>query len=271
MNKEQLGHILKTEFGYQSPPRNCFLAKNIPGWATATFYPRILMTVLAGNLLARLGKFDRERWSNASGAVIKIAEAAGGRLKVSGLKGVAEHKEPLIYIANHMSMLDTLLLPCLTLAFNNVTFVVKERLLRYPLFGPMMRAVHPIAITRSSPREDLKIVLSEGQNVISKDCSVVIFPQATRNVVFDIASFNSLGVKLARRAGVPVVPVALKTDFQGNGKIIRDFGYINPKKTIHIKFGAPMTVEGNGQATHHKVVDFIAKSLKEWGCMIKEA
>lgn len=270
MDREEFWHILKTEFGYQSSQRSCFLAKNIPGWATFIFYARILRLILVNSLLARMGKFDRGKWSNSSLAVIKAVEAVGGRLEVSGLEGVTAHKGPLVYIANHMSMLDTFLLPCLTLAFNDVTFVVKEGLLRYPVFGPIMRAVHPIAVTRHSPRHDLKIVLSEGQDVIAKNCSIVIFPQATRNIVFETASFNSLGVKLAQRAGIPVVPVALKTDFQGNGRIIRDFGWIDPRKTIYIRFGTPMNVQDNGQGTHQKIIDFIVMSLREWGCEIQE-
>lgn len=269
MDREEFWHILKTEFGYQSPPRTCFLAKNFPGWATVVFYAKILKLVAVNSVIARLGRFDRRQWANSSVAAIKIVESVGGRLHVSGLRGVTEHTGPLVYIANHMSMLDTFLLPCLTLAFNDVTFVVKKGLLRYPVFGPIMRAIHPIAVTRDSPRADLKKVLSKGQNVISKDSSIVIFPQATRNAVFDLASFNSLGVKLAQRTGVPVVPVALKTDFQGNGRIIRDLGHINPKKNLYIKFGAPLSVEGSGPTTHRKIMGFIASSLREWGCEIQ--
>ena len=220
-------------------------------------------------MIARLGKYDRERWATSSFSVIKILESVGGRLHVSGLREVTKHTAPFVYVANHMSMLDTLLLPCIALALNDVSFVVKEGLLRYPLFGPVMRAVHPIAVTRDSPREDLKKVLREGRDVIAKGSSIVIFPQASRNTVFDLASFNSLGVKLARRTGVPVVPVALKTDFQGNGRFIRDLGYINPGKSIYIKFGLPMAVEGGGRATHRKITEFIADSLREWGCKIK--
>ena len=54
--------------------------------------------------------------------------------------------------------------------------------------------------------------------------------------VFKPEEFNSIGVKLAKKAGVPVVPVAIKTDFWGNGRIIKELGPIDNKKTIHIKF-----------------------------------
>jgi len=178
---------------------------------------------------------------------------------------MSTQKGPLVYIANHMSMLDTLVLPCILLAFKEITFVVKESLLNYPVFGSILRAVNPIAVTRRNPREDLKVVLNQGKKLLSKGHSIVIFPQATRSDTFDAESFNSLGVKLARQAGVPVVPIALKTDFQQNGKIIKDMGPVNPRKTLYLKFGEPLAVEGGGQVTHRAVVAFIIKTLSAWG------
>jgi len=41
-----------------------------------------------------------------------------------------------------------------------------------------------------------------------------------RTVAFDPALFTSIGVKLAQRAGVPVVPLALLTDAWGNGRLV---------------------------------------------------
>jgi len=50
------------------------------------------------------------------------------------------------------------------------------------------------------------------------DISVLIFPQTTRDLRFDPNKFNTLGIKLAKRAKVPVIPVAVKTDAWGMGK-----------------------------------------------------
>ena len=58
------------------------------------------------------------------------------------------------------------------------------------------------------------------------------------------------------RAGVPVMPVAIKTDFQGNGKLIKDMGPVDPSKTLYFKFGEPMAVEGKGREAHQYVVEF---------------
>ena len=258
-------HILRTTSGYQSPRKSRFLVKNLPGWATCIYYVRLLGIIFKESIAAQKGPYDSRTWAKGSLSVIRLVESVGGKFQVSGLRGMYGQKGPFVYIANHMSLLDTFVLPCILVAFGQVTFVVKEGLLKLPVFGVIMRAVHPIAVTRRNPREDLKVVLTEGQELLSRGCSVIIFPQATRSDKFDAASFNSLGVKLARKAGVPVVPVALKTDFQQNGKIIKDIGRINPGRTLYLKFGEPMAVESIGQATHQKVVEFITQNLKSWG------
>ena len=182
---------------------------------------------------------------------------------------VGQHKGPLVYIANHMSILETVILPSITLCFNDVTFIIKNELLKYPVIGRVMKALDLIAVYRQSPREDLKIVLNEGQKRIRQGCSVVIFPQATRSTVFHVKNFNTLGVKLARKAGVPVVPIALKTDFHGNGRWLKDIGPIHPERPIYFKFGNPIPVVGNGQAAHHSVVEFIAQNLRSWGVEVR--
>ncbi len=269
MNTNQFRQIIKTKHGYQSPERRLFLANHLPGWRTFIYYARIVIAFVIGRLQALRGQLTAERWLKASIRCLRAVESAGGRVNVSGLDALGQHKGPLVYIANHMSILETIVLPSLTLCFNDVTFIIKNELLKYPIIGGVMKALKLIAVHRQNPREDLKIVLNEGHKRIREGCSVVIFPQATRSTVFDEKIFNTLGVKLARKAGVPVVPIALKTDFHGNGRWIKDIGPINPELALYFKFGEPLTVTGNGRATHQRVVEFITRNLKQWGADIR--
>ena len=183
---------------------------------------------------------------------------------------MAAYQGPVVYIANHMSLLEPLILPGIALAFNRITFVIKEELRHYPIVGHIMRALKLIAVSRENPREDLKVVLNAGHNFITSGGSIFIFPQATRSVEFDTRVFNTLGVKLASKAGVPVIPVAVKTDFQSNGKFIKDMGRIDPGKPLHFKFGDLMKVEGKGRQTQQRVVDFISRNLTSWGVRVKK-
>jgi 1-acyl-sn-glycerol-3-phosphate acyltransferase len=87
--------------------------------------------------------------------------------------------------------------------------------------------------------------------------------------VFDVRNFNTLGVKLARKSGVPVVPIALKTDFHGAGRWLKDIGPIFPDRPIYFKFGNPIPIVGNGMAAHRSVVEFITQNLASWGVGVR--
>jgi 1-acyl-sn-glycerol-3-phosphate acyltransferase len=165
-----------------------------------------------------------------------------------------------------MSLLETFMLPALVTPDRLTSFVVKESLTRYPLFGAVMRAVEPIVVQRANAREDLKTVLTEGERKLrEEERSVLIFPQSTRSVAFQPRTFNSMAAKLARRAGVPLVPLALKTDFHGIGKRFRDLGRIDRSKVVHFAFGPPIHVTGTGKGAHKQTVRFIGACLREWG------
>ena len=54
-----------------------------------------------------------------------------------------ELKDPVIFIGNHMSTLETFVLPWIILPHRPLTFVVKRELLGYPLFPPGAQQVVP--------------------------------------------------------------------------------------------------------------------------------
>ena len=163
-----------------------------------------------------------------------------------------------------MSTLETMIFPGLIQPLINITFVVKDALIRHWAFKDVMLSRKPIVLSRSNPREDFQIVMTQGQRLLSEGMSIVIFPQSTRRVEFRPNEFNSLGIKLAVRSGVKVIPVAIKTDFWGHGKFSSYLGPIDRSKPIHITFGSPMEVSGNGRIEHQKVVDFIESHLEMW-------
>jgi 1-acyl-sn-glycerol-3-phosphate acyltransferase len=210
------------------------------------------------------GEYDTKAWSDSSFEIFRFIEKTGGKFHISGMENIAKTPEPVLFISNHMSTLETMVFPGIVAPYREVTFVVKESLVKHPLFGDVMRSRNPIVVGRTDPRKDLEAVMNGGMDLLSKGISIIIFPQSTRSLEFKPEDFNSLGVKLAKKAGVDVVPVAIKTDFWGNGKLIKELGPLDHNKPIHIKFGEPFKVTGTGKAENQKIIEFIQSSLKEW-------
>ncbi|MGB3212134.1 MAG: lysophospholipid acyltransferase family protein [Desulforhopalus sp.] len=251
--------IVYTNFHYHTEkrPRTIF-------FPSLVFYFRLFRIVLRASRLAKADRYDSTNWLESSYEVMQRLEDAGVRIDISGIENIVKASGPVVIIGNHMSMMETLLLPVMIQPIKHVTFVVKETLLSYPVFKYIMRSRNPIAVTRTNPRQDLKTVLNEGVDRLTKDISVIVFPQTTRSHTFDEKQMSSIGVKLAKKAGVAIVPLALKTDCWQNGKKFKDFGKLDVTKTAHFAFGEPLVVDGKGDAEQAVINAFIAKKLKEW-------
>lgn len=230
----------------------------------AAFYPSMLGTVYRTSRIAKAGNLDDVAWANSSQEIIAAFERAGCTFHFENLEGFTGFDGPCVVIGNHMSTLETFALPAMLQPHKDIAFVVKQSLAEYPFFRWVIKATNPIIVGRSNPRDDLKTVINGGVSRLEKGRSVIVFPQSTRSVTLDTQKFNTIGIKLAKHAGVPVVPLALKTDAWSMGNVVKDFGDVIPWKTIRFRFGNPMAVEGNGKNQHAAICDFITSALEEW-------
>lgn len=234
-----------------------------PMFPTLSFYRQVLCGPFR-YLFART-KNDRcndAEWAYSSAWCADILEKNGGDVRVDGLSFIREG--PYVFIANHMSTLETFFLPGMIRPHTPVTFVVKKSLTTMPFFGRIMRSRQPVVVGRRSPREDLRTVMEGGIEKLRRGVSIIVFPQSTRSMNFQREHFNTIGVKLARKAGVPIIPVALKTDAWGQGSMIKDFGRIRVDLPARFRFGAPVSIVGNGKREHAQIAGFIEENITAW-------
>ncbi len=229
------------------------------------FYWKNFLIFSQSGRCGRRGELTAERQIFYSNQNIRLIEACGGRIHLRGLDNLRNlHGQPVVLIGNHMSLLETAIFHAIARPHLDFTFVIKSALLDIPHFGDIMRSLDAITVGRENPRDDLRAVLEEGQQRLAAGRSVIIFPQSTRSAEFNPEKFNSIGVKLAKAAGVPIVPFALKTDFLANGKWIRDLGPIQRENDVWFEFAPAMPVTGNGRDELKWTVDFITDRLNTW-------
>jgi 1-acyl-sn-glycerol-3-phosphate acyltransferase len=247
---------------YKTPHRRIFpLWKALP---TLGFLRYVLPTVMRAGARAKWGTFDTTGWAKSSLEVLRALENIGVTIEITGIDHFGKLNGPCVFLSNHMSTLETFVLPVVIASIKPVTFVVKEALVDTPVFKYVMRSRDPVTVGRTNAREDLRAVLEGGTDRLNAGISIVIFPQTTRFLDFDPKTFNTIGIKLAKKAGVPVVPVALKTDAWGNGKHFKDFGRMDPTLPVHFAFGEPLWIKDRGTEEHTKVLEFIKNKLDEW-------
>lgn len=252
---------------YDTPinKKRVFLDKLFLGSRVYFIVRYVAMTFYLSNK-ARKGQYHYDEYMEQGFLSFRLLEDIGAKFHIEGIDNIrAVIDEPVVFVGNHMSTLETMIFPGVIVPLKKSIFVVKKSLLTFPVFGHIMRATKPIAVGRVNPREDLKTVMTEGVEVLKSGTSVIIFQQSHRNPNFDPEKFSSLGIKLAQKAGVKIVPFALKTDFWGNAKKIRDFGPIRRKEKVCFSFGKPIATEEIGKDTNDRVINFIQEKLAEWG------
>ena len=79
--------------------------------------------------------------------------------------------------SRHQSAFDTIV--WLTLV-PRCCYVLKQELLRIPLFGPLMPLAGMIAVDRDGGAAALRGLLREGERAVREGRQIVIFPEGTR-------------------------------------------------------------------------------------------
>ena len=252
------------------PSRRRTLLDRLLGGARWVFYADYIRLVLSCSNAARRSRFPDEAWNRSSWEVLDSMERHGARFDIEGWENVSALEAPVGFVSNHMSTTESMVLPALIRPHRPVTFVVKESLTRGRLFGPIMRSRDPVVVTRKDPRRDMVTVLEEGAKRLAAGISVVIFPEGTRQDEFRPANFNSLGVKLATKTGVKVVPIALRTDFWGNGKwfdFMKEWGPLHRDRKLRFAFGPAIDPAIDARVAHRETVDFISGKMREWALL----
>lgn len=270
MTLQEFHWQLRSAGRYETPAGHNPAAAGGGFCASARFHGTVATRAMSGGCKAWFGRYNFDVWAQDSLVVLQTVERLGGRVVCEGFAPRAACPGPVVYVANHMSMLETMLLPCLLTSFSPVAIVLKDSLMRYPFFGALCRAIAPIVVSRRNVRADLQAVLDQGCAKLAAGSSVLLFPQGTRMTVFNPRRFNSMGAKLAQTAGVPLVPIALRTDFIGIGRWVRDLGPVAPSRTVRFAAGAPLPPGLPARELHQKCLEFLTGRFRDWGVAVEE-
>ena len=216
------------------------------------------------------GKLTTDLWAEFCFSSVTTPEALGMNVVIEGFAERQKFVGPVLYLCNHMSMTETILLPPVLLAFGPFSYVAKASLAHLPFLEKAADHMRMVPISRTSPREDLINILRTGTERIQGGDSFLNYPQGTRCEVFSRKRYSSLGAKLAERAGCPVVPIVVDTCCQPTRKtgllrkVFKDYGPVDTSKDIHVACG-PVIPCGKSKVLHEAAFDWMATKLESWG------
>jgi 1-acyl-sn-glycerol-3-phosphate acyltransferase len=139
---------------------------------------------------------------------------SGVRVQVRGLE-LLDPKQTYVFVSNHRSYLDTATLFVYT--GRRIGILAKKELLKVPVLGVGMGFVNVMAIDRSNRESAIRTADAAAERIRS-GISFGVFVEGTRAKPGDLLPFKKGAFYMARQAGVPVVPVAIKYSDELMGK-----------------------------------------------------
>ena len=169
-----------------------------------------LILIPIGYLIGVFSMSARNRYAQAmiSWAFSVVGFIAGAKITVKNKDRVPKD-EAVLYVSNHRGIFDIVLL--YAQMFRPTAIVSKKEIKKVPILSWWMILMHCRFMDRDDMKQSLKVILEcieEAKNGIS----ILIYPEGTRSKgesELDMHSFKEGSFKIATKAGVKIVPVAM--------------------------------------------------------------
>jgi 1-acyl-sn-glycerol-3-phosphate acyltransferase len=148
------------------------------------------------DLVYPVALFGARAWLRLSGVTVEVR----------GLD-LLDPTQTYVFVSNHRSYLDTATLFIYT--GRRIGLLAKKELLKVPVLGVGMGFVNVMAIDRSNRESAIRTTEAAAKRIKS-GVSFAVFVEGTRAKPGELLPFKKGAFYMAKEAGVPVVPVALK-------------------------------------------------------------
>jgi 1-acyl-sn-glycerol-3-phosphate acyltransferase len=119
-------------------------------------------------------------------------------------------KGPAVIVANHLSLVDILVLHGL---FRPFKWVSKASNFRIPFLGWNMTLNGYVPITRGAA-DSVRRMMARCRELLAQGSPVLFFPEGTRSADGQLKPFKDGAFRLAKDTGVPVIPVAMSGTYE---------------------------------------------------------
>ncbi|KAJ6446683.1 acyltransferase [Purpureocillium lavendulum] len=207
-----VGYLALTVFLYAlaavaAVPRAGFVARVLAAYLSLVACA--LFGAVASALLTLLGHQQISQWVTARSFHYLMRLTTGVAFEVDDPRDVLGSTRPAVFIGNHQTELDVLMLGAMFPKYCSVT--AKSDLKHVPFLGWFMRLSGSIFIDRKNSKDARDAMAGAAQEIRAKRQSVYMFPEGTRSYTKEPAllPFKKGAFHLAVQAGVPVVPVVV--------------------------------------------------------------
>ncbi|KAI0887232.1 acyltransferase-domain-containing protein [Annulohypoxylon maeteangense] len=186
-------------------PVAAFAARTLAGYISLIICA--IYGAIASIILRILGREQIAQWTTARAFKYIMAATTGVTFEIIDPNRYLETVRPAVFIGNHQTELDVLMLGCMFPKYCSVT--AKKALKNVPFLGWFMSLSGTIFIDRKNSKDARGAMAGAAKEIQERKQSVYMFPEGTRSYSKepDLLPFKKGAFHLAVQAGVPIVPV----------------------------------------------------------------
>jgi 1-acyl-sn-glycerol-3-phosphate acyltransferase len=229
----------------------------IYAWAPLANLLWYFYTVVMATISLAASPFDRtgaiQHWC-ARWWCRLIAWTIGARITLRGA-GNLEPGLTYVYMANHCSLVD---IPAL-FAYLPYQFKImaKKELFYVPFMGWHLWTAGNFPVDRSDPRKTARSLRDVVEGVRGGK-SLAVFPEGTRSPDGKLGEFKPGSFKLALRAGVPVVPIAIR----GTHEVLPKHSLVPRPGKVEVIIGKPISTSGMSEKDARGLMESVHRAIE---------
>ncbi|KAM3471812.1 hypothetical protein MY5147_005635 [Beauveria neobassiana] len=185
-------------------PRAGFFARCLAMYMT--FFGAAVFGVVSSIILTLLGQQNIAQWATARAFLYAARLTTGTSFEVDDPTNILGTTRPAVFIGNHQTELDVLMLGAVFPKYCSVTG--KRSLKHIPFLGWFMTLSGSIFIDRANSKDARQAMQGAADEIKARKQSVYMFPEGTRSYSKEptLLPFKKGAFHLAVQAGVPIVP-----------------------------------------------------------------
>lgn len=137
-----------------------------------------------------------------------LGRVIGVRMEIEGLENVSKDHGS-VFVLNHQSALDLLVLAYLWPVIGRATVVAKRAILYIPFFGIGAYLWGTLFINRSQRTGSVKSLNKESKAIKEQKAKLLVFPEGTRNTKNTLLPFKKGAFHMALDNKCPIQPVVI--------------------------------------------------------------